>query len=133
MNNNKIYQLLMSLTGEELFKTKKKLVVEDNIDLIDIIFNKLNEEKRDKLLDHFKNSIMNKKLHLLFIGVSILNALKSWKFGVRICFFFANNVFLSIFFRYALGFFTAFPSFAVEGGTLRWITLQIARLRECQS
>ena len=64
----------------------------------------------------FQNLENHKKLHLLFIGVSILNALKSWKFGVRICFFFANNVFLSIFFRYAFGFFTAFPSFALEGG-----------------
>lgn len=40
-------------------------MVEDNVDLFDIIFNKLDEEKRNKLLDHFKNSIVDKKLHLL--------------------------------------------------------------------
>ena len=41
--------------------------------------------------------------------------------------FFANNVFLPIFYNYALRFFTAFPSFAVEGGTLRWITLYVSQ------
>ena len=61
------------------------------------------------------------------MGKSFQNALKSLIFRVRLCFFFANNVFLPKFFRYALGFFTAFPSFAVEGGTLRWITLYIVQ------
>ena len=64
----------------------------------------------------FQNLENHNKSHFLIMGTSFQNALKSWIFEVGPCFFFANNVFLPIFFRYALGFFTAFPSFAVEGG-----------------
>ena len=56
----------------------------------------------------FKNLENHKKLHFLFMGASFLNALKTWIFGVRVCFFFASNVFLPTFSKYAFGFFTAF-------------------------
>ena len=65
----------------------------------------------------------NTKIMFLNYGYVISKCSKILNIWSQTLIFFANNVFLPIFSSYALGFFTAFPSFAVEGGTLRWITL----------